>query len=135
MPPKERILGLEMESIYGALIVAAVREAQVLNQRLGLFKLAAFYDQDLNRVRVFESKLEGGEELDFHIFEYKFMDKNTNSEWNSDGECTYGRLRGTRLKPVLAVDAMWFAWYAFHPDTRILGAEAPPKRKGPDIPY
>lgn len=135
LPPKERILGIELESLYGALIVGAVRESGVLNQTMGIIKLAAFYDQELDRVRVFESKLDDENILEFHVFESKFMDKNTRSEWNSDGECTYGRLRGTKLKPVLAIDSMWFAWYAFHPDTQVLGREVAPKRRGPDIPY
>lgn len=135
LPPKERILGLEIENIYGAIIVAAVRESRALNQTLGIFKLVALYDEELDRVRVFESKLDNNTILNFHFFENKFMDTNTKSEWNSDGECVYGRMRGTKLKPVLAIDSMWFSWFAFHPDTQILGAEAPPQRRGPDIPY
>ncbi|MDR1125510.1 MAG: DUF3179 domain-containing protein [Deltaproteobacteria bacterium] len=135
LPPKERILGLEMESIYGAISVAAVRDSRALNQTLGIFKLVALYDEEMDRVRVFESKLSNGTILNFQFFENKFMDTNTRSEWNSDGECVYGRMRGTALKPVLAIDSMWFAWFAFHPDTQILGAEAPPPRRGPDIPY
>ncbi|MDL2307450.1 DUF3179 domain-containing protein [Desulfovibrio sp. OttesenSCG-928-C06] len=135
LPPKERILGIEMESLYGALIVQAVRNAGVLNQTLGIFKLSAFYDSELDRITVFNSKLSEDRILEFHIFEGKFMDKNTKSEWNSDGECVYGSLRGTQLQPILAIDSMWFAWYAFHPDSQILGAEALPKRRGPDIPY
>ncbi|MDR2893234.1 MAG: DUF3179 domain-containing protein [Deltaproteobacteria bacterium] len=135
LPPKTRVLGLEMESIYGALLVDAVRESKVLNQTLGIFKLTAFYDDELDRVRVFDSRLSDGTLLEFRLFENKFRDRNTNSEWNSDGECVYGRLRGTSLKPILAVDAMWFAWYAFHPDTQVLGKGEEPKRRGPDIPY
>jgi hypothetical protein len=135
LPPKERILGLEIESIYGALLVNTVREATVLNQALGIFRLVAMYDEELDRVRVFESRQANGSILEFTLFEGKIRDKNTNSEWNSDGECVYGRMRGTSLKPVLAIDSMWFAWYAFHPDTKILGSEPPPRRKGPDIPY
>jgi hypothetical protein len=135
LPPKERILGLEIENLYGALIVDAARRAIVLNQTLGISKLAVFYDEELDSVRLFESRLPDGRILEFEWFEGKIRDKNTNSEWNSDGECVYGRMRGTALKPLLAIDSMWFAWYAFHPDTHILGEEAKPRPKGPDIPY
>ncbi|MDR2826370.1 MAG: DUF3179 domain-containing protein, partial [Deltaproteobacteria bacterium] len=135
LPPKERILGLEIDSLFGALILEPVRTAKVLNQSMGIFKLAAFYDEELDRVRVFESRLPNDNILEFNFFEGKIRDKNTNSEWNTDGECVYGRMRGTNLTPVLAIDSMWFAWYAFHPDTKILGSEPPPIRRGPDIPY
>jgi hypothetical protein len=135
LPPKERILGLEIDSLFGALILEPVRTAKTINQTMGVFKLAAFYDDELDRVRVFESRLPNGNILEFNFFEGKIRDKNTNSEWNTDGECVYGRMRGTNLTPVLAIDSMWFAWYAFHPDTKILGHEPPPIRRGPDIPY
>jgi hypothetical protein len=135
LPPKERVLGLEIEHLYGAVIIDAVRKAKALNQTLGVFKLAAFYDEELDSVRLFESRLPDGRVLEFQLFEGKIRDKDSNSEWNTDGECVYGRMRGVGLKPLLAVDSMWFAWYAFHPDTLILGEEAKPRPRGPDIPY
>lgn len=137
LPLKERVLGLEIEGIYGAMVVDAVRQSKVLNQALGLHRLVGIYDEELDRVRVFDRRLPDGTLLEFQVFEGKYTDKSTRSQWNSDGECLYGRYRGTRLKPVLAIDSMWYAWYAFHPDTQILGSkqEAAPVFGRPTIPY
>jgi hypothetical protein len=137
LPPKERILGLEIADLYGALVVEAVRQEKILNQSMGLNRVVAIYDAELDRVRVFDRKRPDGTVLEFQVFENNFVDRNTLSRWNSDGECYYGRLRGQKLEPLLAVEAMWFAWYAFHPGTQVLDREgAPPApRGGPDIPY
>ena len=137
LPLKERILGLEIEGMYGALVVDAVRQAKVLNQAMGLHRVVGMYDEELDRVRVFDRRLPDGTLLEFQVFEGKYTDKTTRSQWNSDGECFYGRYRGTRLKPLLAMDAMWYAWYSFHPDTQVLGREqeSAPAFGRPDIPY
>lgn len=135
LPIKERILGLEIEGIYGALVIDAVRQARVLNQGLGLHRLVGMYDEDLDRVRIFDRRLPDGTLLEFQVFEGKYVDKDTRSQWNSDGECFYGRYRGSKLKPVLGLDSMWFAWYAFHPDTQVLGPERQQEIRGPNIPY
>jgi hypothetical protein len=90
---------------------------------LGLTRLVAIYDSELDRVRVFDRTLENGTVLEFEVFENQFVDRNTMSRWNSDGESFSGRMRGHRLEPVLAIDSMWFAWYAFHPGTQVLGLE------------
>jgi hypothetical protein len=135
LPPKQRILGIELDSIYGAMLIDAVKEECVLNQTLGVNKLVGLYDRELDRIRVFNRKLEDGTILEFAFFENKYVDNNSKSEWNSDGECVYGRYRGRQLAPILAIDSMWFAWYAFHPDTQILGKESRAPVRGPIIPY
>lgn len=137
LPAKERVLGFEIEGLYGAMVVDAVRQAGVLNQGLGLHRVVGIYDEELDRVRVFDRRLSDGTLLEFKVFEGKYTDQATRSQWNSDGECFYGRYRGVRLSPVLAVDAMWYAWYSFHPDTQLLGSEreAAPAFGRPDIPY
>jgi hypothetical protein len=135
LPPKKRILGIELQDLYGALLVDEAREAKVLNQSMGLNRIVAIYDEELDRVRVFDRKLEDGTILEFRLFENNFVDNVSMSRWNSDGECYHGRLRGRSLTPVLAIDAMWFAWYAFHPETVILSDPAAAViRSGPKIP-
>lgn len=137
LPAKERVLGIEMEGVYGAVVVDAARQAKVLNQGMGLHRIVALYDEELDRVRVFNRRLPDGTMLEFQVFEGKYTDNATRSQWNSDGECFYGRYRGTKLTPILAVDSMWYAWYSFHPDTQLLGREqkTEPTFGRPDIPY
>ncbi|MDR2076649.1 MAG: DUF3179 domain-containing protein [Desulfovibrio sp.] len=116
LPPKKRILGLELEDLFGAVQADSVKEARVLNFTMGVTPLVALYDQEMDAVRIFDRRLEGKNDLTltFLLFEDKFLDQETRSVWTPEGVSTYGRHRDKRLLPVLAVDSMWFAWAAFH---------------------
>jgi hypothetical protein len=72
-------------------------------------------------VRVFDRRLGGKDDqtLTFILFEDKLLDQETRSVWTPEGISTYGRHRDKRLLPVLAIDSMWFAWAAFHRQSRI----------------
>lgn len=121
LPPKKRILGLELEGLFGALDKDMVRRETVVNTGLGVTPLVAVYDHVLEAVRVFDTRVEGfGTPLTFTLFEGKIVDTQTRSEWDQEGRCVYGRLRDRRLKPVYSMDAMWFAWASFYPQTIIL---------------
>ncbi len=120
LPPKKRILGVEHEAMFGAVIVDEVREQKILNFSLGVIPLVAFYDTQLGAVRIFDRRLDDpNHPLEFAIFEDNYVDKQSKSQWTPDGQGTYGRYRDRQLKPLLAVDAMWYAWAAFFPGTRI----------------
>ncbi len=118
LPPKKRILGLEHEALFGAVVIDEVRSRRVLNFSLGVLPLVALYDEQLDAVRVFDRRLRG-QTLSFAIFENGIVDEQTKSQWTPDGAATYGRLRDQTLTPVLAVDAMWYAWATFYPGTQI----------------
>jgi hypothetical protein len=49
-----------------------------------------------------------------------FRDVQTGSRWTVVGEAVAGPLAGRRLERVEHLDTFWFAWAAFHPDTRLL---------------
>ena len=49
----------------------------------------------------------------------EFMDAETGSRWNMLGEAVAGPLAGRRLAQVPAYNAMWFAWTAYWPDTKV----------------
>lgn len=121
LPPKRRILGLELGGAFGAVDKEEVRKVTVANVALGVTPLAAIYDQELEAVRVFDRRLPGQESpLRFILFEGRILDEQSRSDWNTEGVCTSGRFRGQKLTPQLAVDSMWFAWAAFYPGTVIL---------------
>jgi len=46
-----------------------------------------------------------------------FRDTQTGSTWNVLGRATAGPLSGSALEPVVHLDAFWFAWSAFHPES------------------
>lgn len=61
-----------------------------------------------------------GQRLSFaRISTERFTDAQTGSVWNIFGLAVGGPLAGSRLDPVDYTDTFWFAWAAFHPDTRI----------------
>lgn len=49
-----------------------------------------------------------------------FIDRQTGSTWDILGRAVTGPLAGQRLQPVSHLDTFWFAWAAFHPDTRLI---------------
>ena len=121
LPPKKRILGIELEGISGAVQIDAVKAAGIVNATLGVMPLVAIYDPVLEAVRVFDRRLPGQEEpFTFSILEGKIVDNRTKSEWSVEGLCTYGRFRERKLTEVLTLNAMWFAWASFYPQTVIL---------------
>ena len=61
-----------------------------------------------------------GTRLSFLVRDGRIVDAETQSEWRIDGVATSGPLVDTRLEPVAeAYVAFWFAWAAFHPQTRV----------------
>ncbi len=115
LPAKKRVLGLEVDAAFGAVIVDAVKESRVVNFSLGMLPMVALYDQELESVRVFERRLpEREEELSFIIFEDKLLDEQTRTEWLPSGRSLAGPLRDRALKEVLSVNAMWFAWASLY---------------------
>ncbi|MDR1946794.1 MAG: DUF3179 domain-containing protein [Desulfovibrio sp.] len=119
--PKKRILGLEVEEAFGAVVKDEVRKERVINFSLGNVPMVAFHDREMDAVRVFERGLPDlGEPLRFTVFEDRIVDEQSKSHWLPDGDCVYGRFRDRTLKPVLAVDSMWFAWASFYRRSRII---------------
>lgn len=53
----------------------------------------------------------------------QIVDEQTGSVWNIFGQAEAGALRGRSLQQLIANPHFWFAWAAFHPDTRIYGIE------------
>lgn len=121
LPPKKRILGIEVEDAYGAIQKDAVRKDGLLNFTLGVTPMVALHDSEMDSVRVFNATLRDTDRnLTFILFEGKVYDEQTRSEWlPSSGRCIYGPLRDTQLNPVIAVDSMWFAWASLYRGTRI----------------
>ena len=49
-----------------------------------------------------------------------FVDLETGSVWDIFGRAVSGELMGAELRPVIASEHFWFAWWAFHPETEIV---------------
>jgi len=65
------------------------------------------------------SPLVDGKALTFEPTDTGFRDMETKSLWSLLGRCYQGPLAGRALRPIIHVDAFWFAWAAFQPKTEI----------------
>lgn len=60
----------------------------------------------------------------FAIRDNRIVDRETGSTWSITGRAVEGPERGARLEPVVHLDAFWFAWQAYRPDTLVYGVDA-----------
>jgi len=74
--------------------------------------------KDIGTVTVFNSLLEG-EVLTFRKEGEIFIDNNTNSYWDITGRCFEGKLEGKELNIEPHGNHFAFAFFAFHPETKI----------------
>lgn len=118
LPGKEVVVGLRVKSAAAALRKKKLSKEKVLNFTAGNISLVAFYGDDLDTVRVFK-RAAGKTIYHFEFKGGKFTDKETGSFWTVYGECFGGKLKGKKLKPVHSIDAMWFAWDAYYPATKV----------------
>ena len=80
--------------------------------------------EDIGATAVFEREL-GGRLLSFESNPadesgQTFIDLETGSVWDIFGRAVSGELAGSELRPVIASEHFWFAWWAFHPETEIV---------------
>ncbi len=133
MKPKTPILGVDMQGQQVAIDTAAVRKDGIANIEQGPTPLLAVVDRRLDVIRVYD-RMVWGKPATFAFRKGspdRLVDAESGSEWSMDGKAESGPMKGAVLNEVVAVNAMWFAWSAFHPATIIVpGADAwpaPPK--------
>ena len=66
----------------------------------------------------FDPVLDGHRLTFTRVGEDGYIDTETGSVWNIFGLAVSGPLAGSQLDPADHTDTFWFAWAAFHPDTR-----------------
>ncbi len=120
LPLKHPILGVVVDDNQAAVDVEAVREAKVINFQVGVTPMVAMYDKSYDTIRIYNSQPDDDRPLIFRFDGGDFRDDRTNSEWNVMGEAIRGRMRDTRLAPVYAYSALWFAWFTYHPATQVI---------------
>lgn len=134
LPPKERVaaLGGDTDPVavpLAALIETGVVELTVAGRPVIVWSVAGLRSaldteqiakgRSVGATGAFDPRLD---ERRLHFTRTgagRFTDTETGSSWNVLGEATGGPLAGAQLDPVEHLDTFWFAWAAFHPDTRI----------------
>ncbi|THB66838.1 MAG: DUF3179 domain-containing protein [Desulfovibrio sp.] len=124
LPPKERMLCLLADQTPVAVLKSKIKELGVVNFDTGIIPMAAFYDPDLDTVRVFDRRWRN-RVLTFRFLENAITDEETRSTWNGQGMAIDGVAETDRLAPIDAFDSMWFAWAAFYPDSRVIPSDDP----------
>jgi hypothetical protein len=117
-PAKHVVIGVKTDAGGLAIPKAAAVRARVVNTVRGDTPVGALHDAGLDAVRVFSRRVDG-RVLTFQVDRESYADEATGSRWAADGRCEAGPLRGAALRPVPAFDVMWFAWYAFYPETEV----------------
>ncbi len=135
LPPKQRVaaLGGETDPVVvplPALMAAGVAEFEVDGRPVVVWSVAGLrsaLDTDqiaegraVGATGAFDPVLDGRRLRFTRTGDDRFTDAETGSTWNVLGQAVGGPLAGARLDPVEHVDTFWFAWAAFHPDTRIV---------------
>lgn len=115
---KEVVVGVRVKSAAAALRKKKLSKEKVLNFTAGNTSLVAFYDDDLDTVRVFKRAV-NKTILHFTFKSGSFADKETGSLWTLYGDCLGGKFKGEKLKPAHSIDVMWFAWAAYFPETKV----------------
>lgn len=117
--PKNRIFGIEYDKILLAVDESYVRRKKVVNFFMGPTPLVAVLDPRLNVVRVFDRTVWNTPAL-FRMEGKNLVDVDSKSVWSFDGVALSGNLKNARLEEMMGINAFWFAWAAFHPETLLV---------------
>lgn len=111
---KKIVIGVKVNDKVTALSHSKVKKEKIYNFQLDGVPLIAFYDGSIKNIRVFKAIL-NNEKLDFKIEKNKIVDQN-NIKLSVKGTSENNQA----LKSVTHFEVMWFAWYAFYPETEVI---------------
>lgn len=118
LEPKEVVVGVKAGDARHAIIKETALKKGVWNLELGDQAVVAAADPDLETVWVFDRQLDGNT-LEFHSGESGSLLDGRGRTWNRKGLALEGQ--GDESLPAANFyDVMWFAWYAFYPETRLV---------------
>ncbi|MBI4588475.1 MAG: DUF3179 domain-containing protein [Candidatus Rokubacteria bacterium] len=135
LPPKERVAGVLIGDKARAYPFGLLANRKVVADAVGGHPVVVFYrpgtlsaldhaliaqSREVGATAVF-SPVVDGKVLTFEATAGGFRDTETKSLWSLLGRCYEGALSGKALRPIVHIDAFWFAWAAFQPRTDIYG--------------
>lgn len=133
LPPKMRVMAVNVNDVAIAYPYGLLEEVKVVNDTRGGQALVVFwkegtasplYDEviadsrDVGAAAVFSRSL-NGQTLTFVPDGAHFRDEQTGSTWDFFGSAIDGPLAGEQLTSLPGHEFLWFAWAAFQPDTLI----------------
>ncbi|GAB7080282.1 DUF3179 domain-containing protein [Megalodesulfovibrio paquesii] len=117
-PLKEKVLGLILPDMLVAVVKNSLRHAGAANFDAGSFPIVALWDESLHATRLFDRRV-NGQPLAFAKLPQGIYDSTTRTRWSPTGEGLEGPLAGSRLTRLPSFTAMWYAWAAFFPETKL----------------
>lgn len=99
----------------------------VVQETLGATPVVAFYIASPKTAAAFDRRLDGAT-LDFTRVPDQpglFQDRGTKSQWTMEGLCVAGALKGKQLTRVFSLQAEWYGWSAYFPQTTVYILPAP----------
>jgi hypothetical protein len=124
LPPRETIVGLEVNRVAKAYAVRALERARVVNDQVGGEPVLVVHQPASDTTTAFLAQAQG-RRLTFTAADAaadRLRDQQTHSTWTAYGGCVAGRMKGARLKALILEPEFWFAWSEFHARTEVYGA-------------
>jgi len=121
LKPYMKIVGLTVGSASMAFPLDALSQIKVVNDDLGGESIVIIHQPLSDTTTAFVARV-NGTRLTFaaaNASATELVDRETQSRWDSYGQCTGGRLKGTHLEELILEPEYWFAWSEFHPATAI----------------
>jgi uncharacterized protein DUF3179 len=121
LKPRVMVLGVDVDGASKAFPLQALRQVRVVNDRIGGKPVVVVHQPASDTTTAFVARA-GGTQLTFSAADAgasELVDRETGSRWTPYGECTAGRLKGSKLELVILEPEYWFAWSEFHRDTEI----------------
>ncbi|MBV9852036.1 MAG: DUF3179 domain-containing protein [Armatimonadetes bacterium] len=127
LAPNDLVLAVRVEGRPRAYPFAALAAApDVVQETLGGTPVVALYVPETKTAAAYDCRLDG-KTLEFTRAPGKsglFDDRGTGSRWTVEGECVAGPLRGKHLTRVFSLQAEWYGWSAYFPQTTLYAAPA-----------
>ena len=133
LPPMARVLTIDTEDEAAAYPYEVMETVRVVNDTVGGMPVVVMWSPgaasplDASAVSAGRevgaalaySRVLDGDELTFHFDGEEIVDDQTGSVWDGLGRAVSGKLEGSQLNEVPAINHFWFSWAAFKPETRI----------------
>ncbi|MCH8049282.1 DUF3179 domain-containing protein, partial [Patescibacteria group bacterium] len=111
LPEKEVVIGVYGDGSQLAILKSKVAQERVLNLEVGGEPIVAFWDNDLEAVLVY-ARISDQQTFNLSRSGKGYVDQ-SGTLWSVDGFSEDGRA----LEWMPSLDAMWFSWVSFFPET------------------
>ncbi|MCF6214057.1 MAG: DUF3179 domain-containing protein [Flavobacteriaceae bacterium] len=133
LPAMARVVDIQSEGKYKIYPFSTIAKKGVIHDDFKSAKIVVFFksgtisvmdkaditkSKDIGTVTVFKRFL-NGQEYRFKKIDNTFVDDNTHSKWDVMGYCYEGVSKGKQLEIEPHGNHFAFAWFAFHPKTKI----------------